>query len=73
MSRRSAKAQAELLRRARAQSEWYESHGGSLSGYIERYGDPGVTETWFGEGGTRIHEADYAALVRDQKAAGIIK
>lgn len=64
---------AEALRHAIAERRWYQDHGGSLTGYIARYGDPGVTEKWFGEGGTRIHEADYNALVGAERRAGITR
>jgi hypothetical protein len=51
--------------RERAQQEraWYAEHGGDLLGYIEPYGDPGL---WYcrGDGGTAIHRADLAAVVR---------
>jgi hypothetical protein len=49
---------AKLLEVITNQKKWIEEHGSDLAGYISRYGDPGITERWFGEGGTAIFNAD---------------
>lgn len=50
------------------QRAWIESCGGSLAGYVARYGDPGVPtakgKPMYGNGGTAIYNADLAALRR---------
>lgn len=43
--------------------DWYDTHGGSLEGYIDQYGDPGLARC-AGDGGTAIHKADLATLSR---------
>jgi hypothetical protein len=45
------------------QQRWIEEHGGSLAGYVERYGsidDP----KHYGDGGEAIYAADAGALRR---------
>ena len=49
-----------------AQEQWIAEHGGSLTGYVARYGaqaDP----THFGNGGEAIYVADMAELQRRQQ------
>jgi|TARA_Y100000310_G_C20629598_1_gene787889 hypothetical protein len=53
---------AQLIERIEREEKWIEEHGSDLAGYIARYGDPGVTERWFGDGGTLIFEADTNSL-----------
>jgi len=53
-----------------AQQRWIEEHGGSLTGYIARYGsrdDPGH----YGNGGEAIFEADMAELTRRERHSGM--
>lgn len=56
----------QLLQSIRDQRDWIEEHGGDLPGYIKRYGDPGVLrdngKPMYGDGGTKIYEADTSAL-----------
>ena len=51
------------------QRKWIDEHGGDLAGYCDRYGEPGLTETWYGNGGSAIYRADKAELNRLQKEA----
>lgn len=57
----------------REQQRWIDDHGGCLSGYVERYGDPDFPvelmgwdgQTWtghHGDGGTAIYQADMSHL-----------
>ena len=50
-------------RLASEQRQWIESCGGTLSGYIERYGQPGELRC-IGDGGEAIYRADTNALKR---------
>ena len=45
-----------------SQRRWIDEHGGDLAGYIERYGEPGLTKKWYGAGGAAIFWADLARL-----------
>jgi len=53
-----ARISARAINRARKERQWYEEHGGSEAGYIERYGEPGVTEQWYGEANARCCRAE---------------
>lgn len=44
------------------QHKWINSHGGTLLGYIERYGNPNLGYC-YGDGGTAIFKADSAHLI----------
>ncbi len=51
----------------REQIEWINTCGGSLAGYIAKYGDPGQPNAEghvCGDGGTAIYKADQNALER---------
>ncbi len=52
------------------EQKWYDDHGGCLSAYVERYGDPDLPFC-YGSGGTAIHAADKAALNKAAREAGI--
>jgi hypothetical protein len=60
MKRPARKSRAELIA---DQRDWIESHGGSLAGYVERYGSADDPKH-FGDGGELIYAADIAALRR---------
>jgi hypothetical protein len=54
------------------QQDWINSRGGSLAGYIERYGDPSEGGEYFGDGGAAIYRADFDALLKlKQQLAGL--
>lgn len=44
------------------QREWIEQCGGSLLGYLRRYGDASKDKTFYGNGGRAIYDADTNAL-----------
>lgn len=50
-----------LNQRIADQMQWIEQHGGSLPGYVERYGSKDDAKH-FGDGGELIYAADVAAL-----------
>lgn len=50
-----------LLNELMNQRAWIEEHGGSLSGYIERYGSSD-DESCYGAGGEMIYAADSERL-----------
>ena len=52
----------DLKQRLSEQRKWIDEHGGDIAGYITRYGDPGLTDAWYGEGGSAIYRADRAEL-----------
>ena len=54
--------QQDLKRRLWEQRKWIDAHGGDIAGYITRYGEPGLTDVWYGEGGSAIYRADRAEL-----------
>jgi hypothetical protein len=43
------------------QERWIQEHGGSLAGYVERYGSKDDAKH-FGDGGEAIYAADWVAL-----------
>lgn len=47
----------EIYREIASQRKWINDHGGDLSGYINRYGDPDMSHC-YGNGGTAIYQAD---------------
>lgn len=51
-----------------AQQQWINEHGGSLSGYLARYGSKDDPQH-FGHGGEAIYAADVAELQRRQQLA----
>lgn len=57
------------------QGRWIAAHGSTLQAYIERYGDPGVPtctgKPMYGEGGTKIFNADMDELNRIQHVLGL--
>lgn len=61
MARESKRARLDRL--IREQRRWVEEHGGSLSGYIARYGSASEPRH-YGDGGEAIYAADSAALQR---------
>lgn len=50
----------------RDQRQWIVDRGGTVEGYVRRYGDPGIARgdggEMYGDGGTALFEADVAAL-----------
>lgn len=48
--------------------EWMTAHGETLAGYIQHYGDPGIPtadgKDMYGDGGTKIYNADMTELRR---------
>jgi hypothetical protein len=60
--------QARLEEMVADQEKWIKDCGGTLQGYIEAYGDPGVPrkngKPMAGNGGTAIYNADIAQLER---------
>ena len=54
---------------------WIASRGGSEAAYVALYGNPGVScsdgRNMYGEGGTKIYNADIAELHRLEKLAGL--
>ena len=44
------------------QREWIEQCGGSLLGYLRRYGDASKDKNFYGNGGRAIYDADTNAL-----------
>lgn len=61
MARESKRARLDRL--IREQRRWIEEHGGTLSGYIARYGSASEPRH-YGDGGEAIYAADTAALAR---------
>jgi hypothetical protein len=51
------------------QRDWIAEHGGSLAGYIERYGSQ-YDAKHYGDGGELIYAADVAALHRVERGGG---
>src|SRR5690349_12719247 len=51
-----------LLREIQEQREWMQRCGGSLSGYVRKYGSARQPETMYGNGGEAIYAADLAWL-----------
>jgi len=52
----------------RNEQQWMQEHGGTLAGYVERYGskdEPGH----YGEGGEAIYAADLAAVEKAEDVA----
>lgn len=70
MGRRTPSKQALYSRLVHEQRDWIRDHGGSLSGYIDRYGDPGM-ERCYGDGGTAIYAADMNSLHDYERQAGL--
>lgn len=58
-----------LERRLQAERDWIVRHGGSLHGYILRYGSKHDAEH-FGDGGEAIYAADMAALAAIEADVG---
>lgn len=56
LSRR-ARKKAWLAQEIAAQHKWIEAHGGSMAGYVERYGSKDDAEH-SGDGGEAIYTAD---------------
>ncbi len=52
------------LRYLNEQVQFMIDNGGTLEGYIKKHGDPGLTQTYSGEGGTAIFNADLKSLQR---------
>lgn len=56
-----------LRERVRAQKHWIDLHGGNLTGYIERYGDPGIPPLKNGQPMTILIDKADQHLVPDLK------
>lgn len=52
-----------LAQQIAEQRDWIAEHGGSLAGYVQRYGSKDDPKH-YGDGGELIYEADVAALRR---------
>lgn len=62
MARASKTQIAKACERLRAHRQWLEEHGGSLTGYVERYGSVEDPEH-YGDGGEAIYRADLGAVI----------
>lgn len=56
------KLKIKLLSQIKEQKDWIQQCGGSLLGYLQRYGDASKDKTFYGGGGRAIYKADTDAL-----------
>ena len=56
------KLKIKLRNQINEQREWIEQCGGSLLGYLRRYGDASKDKNFYGNGGRAIYDADTNAL-----------
>lgn len=64
------KVSPKVMKELEAQRQWIEDHGGSLNGYLQRYGFPHDPDH-YGDGGFAIYGADLKELYRLERLAGL--
>lgn len=56
------KLKIKLLNQIKEQKDWIKECGGTLTGYLKKYGDASKDKTFCGSGGRAIYKADTDAL-----------